>query len=140
MFDEEKQRVIEFLVEHITELVGDEEGVRLFCEVLNHCDNKQKKAVIKLYKGNVSDALSNSHLAYVSVIKLLTEVDDTVIISRTLVPELEDLIPTLHENKKLYNVLISLLTPRHNALNCLGKYEREVPFTLCKKPENERQK
>ena len=40
----------------------------------------------------------------------------------------------------MFNLLISLLTPRNNSFNCLGNYEKVVVSTLCKKPEEERTK
>lgn len=41
-------------------------------------------------------------------------------------------------NQRLFNTLISLLCARNNNFNCLGKIEKEVEFTTCKKPEEVR--
>lgn len=58
--------------------VGDEEGVRLFIEVINYCDPKLKKSLIKSFKGHINEVIELNNPTYVALIKLLTEVDDTV--------------------------------------------------------------
>jgi hypothetical protein len=52
MFAEEKQKVLDYLVEKVALWTNDDEGVRLFIEVVNASDNKQKKQIIRAYKGN----------------------------------------------------------------------------------------
>jgi hypothetical protein len=54
MFAEEKQKVLEYLVEKVNEWVGDEDGVRLFFEVINNCEPKLKKQLIKSFKSMYS--------------------------------------------------------------------------------------
>lgn len=60
MFAEEKQKVLEYLVEKVNEWVGDEDGVRLFFEVINNCEPKLKKQLIKSFK---SMYLSMQHIS-----------------------------------------------------------------------------
>ena len=64
-------------------IVNDEEGVRLFIELMNNCSAKDKKAIIKQYKGYVSEIVQANNVSYVSLIKLLTETDDTVLITKS---------------------------------------------------------
>ncbi len=59
-------------------MVNDEEGVRLFIEIVNLCDPKLKKTIIRSFKGHLSEIVELNNPSYVAVIKLLTEVDDTV--------------------------------------------------------------
>ena len=53
MFDDEKQKVIDFLVGKVTEWVSDDEGARLFIEVVNFCDPRKKKFLLKAFKGHI---------------------------------------------------------------------------------------
>lgn len=64
----------------------DEEGVRLFIQLFNYFDSKQKKNLVKLLKGRVNELISLSKMSYVGLIKLLTEIDDTVSVGNKLVP------------------------------------------------------
>lgn len=50
MFSEEKQKVLEYLVEKVNEWLGDDDGVRLFFEVVNHSDPKLKKSLVRSFK------------------------------------------------------------------------------------------
>lgn len=52
MFSEEKQKVLEYLVEKVNEWIGDDDGVRLFFEVVNHSEPKLKKALVRSFKSN----------------------------------------------------------------------------------------
>lgn len=103
--------------------------------MVNHCSTKQKKALIKVFKGHLREVVDNNNISYVSVIKLITETDDTVMIGKTLILEILELLPELSTNKKLFNLILSLLTPRNNSFNCLGNYEKVVSVSMCKKPE-----
>jgi hypothetical protein len=78
---------VEYLVGKVTEWVGDEEGVRLFIELINLCDPKSKKLLLRSFKGNVAEIVTLNNPTYVAVIKLLTEVDDTVLVQKTLLGE-----------------------------------------------------
>ena len=50
MFADEKQKVLEYLVEKVADWVIDEDGVRLFFEVINHSDPKLKKQLVRAFK------------------------------------------------------------------------------------------
>lgn len=52
-------------------------------------DSKQKKNIfLKQVKGHINEILSMSKLSYVGIIKIMTEVDDTVALGNKLIPEL----------------------------------------------------
>ena len=55
MFADEKMKVLDYLIGKVTEWLNDEEGVRLFIEVVNLSDPKQKKLLIKSFKGHIGD-------------------------------------------------------------------------------------
>ena len=59
-------------------MVNDDEGVRLFIELVNLCDPKLKKTIIRAFKGHLAEIVELNNPSYDAVIKLLTEVDDTV--------------------------------------------------------------
>jgi hypothetical protein len=126
MFDEEKNKTIDFLCEKAADIVTDEEGIKLFIELVNSCSSKNKKALIKLYKGNITEIVNNNNVAYVSVIKLLTEVDDTVLIAKSFLPEIVDLLAKVCECKKAFSLIFSIFSPRNHNFNVLGKYEHTV--------------
>ena len=88
----------------------------------NYLDSKQKKNVVKQLKGRVNELVCLSRVSYVGLIKILTETDDTVSIGNKIVPEIIDNLSDIKNNhSKIYTILISLLSPRNNNFNCLGK-------------------
>lgn len=68
------------------------------------------------------DLIVDSHFAYIAVIKAITEVDDTVLVLKKILPPLMDMLPDFDKIPKLSNIFASLLSPRNNNFNCLGKY------------------
>ena len=77
-----------FLVEKVAEWVGDEEGVRLFIQLINYCDPKMKKTIVKAFKGHVNEIVEINNPTYVALVKLLSEVDDTVLLQKSLLPQI----------------------------------------------------
>jgi hypothetical protein len=71
MFEEEKQKAIELLSENVASIVNDEEGVRLFIELMNCCSTKDKKNIVKQYKGHLAEIVKANNVSYVSLIKLM---------------------------------------------------------------------
>lgn len=139
MVVEEQAKIIEYFAEKALDLLVDDEGVKLFVLLYNFFDSKQKKNIIKQVKGRVNDLISLSRMSYVGLIKILTETDDTVSLGNKIVPEiLENLGDIKNNHSKIYHILISLLSPRSNNFNCLGKVEKEVPVSGCKKPQETR--
>lgn len=103
----------------------DDEGVKLFVLLYNYFDSKQKKNVVKQLKGRVNELVGLSRVSYVGLIKILTETDDTVSVGNKIIPEIMDNIADIKNNhSKIYTILISLLSPRNNNFNCLGKIEK----------------
>lgn len=146
MVESERTKCIEFFAENPLVLLTDEEGLRLFIWLFNWFDSKQKKAIVKSLKNEsgaeennpIKNLLTQNHYSYVALIKMMTEIDDTVLIGKKIIPDLLDLLPQMDALPKLNNVFASLLSSRSNNFNCLGKYEKEVEFTTCKKPEEQR--
>lgn len=102
---------------------------------MNNCSAKDKKNVIKQYKGHLDEIVKANNVSYVSLIKLMIDTDDTVLTVKSFEEELLQLIPQVLTCKKAFGVVFSLFAPRNNNFNILGKYEPHVERTTCKKPE-----
>ena len=63
----------------------------------------------------------NNH-AYIALIKLLSEVDDTVMLQKSFQSEIEELLPLMKSNKRAFSVIFSIFSPRNHNFNILGKY------------------
>jgi len=53
--------------------------VRLFIELINNCSSKDKKNIIKQYKGHLEEIVKANNVSYVSLVKLMIDTDDTVL-------------------------------------------------------------
>lgn len=61
--------------------------------MVNNCDSKQKKQLIKQFKNNLKQIMDQSTVSYIAILKLITETDDTVSIGKKLIPELIAILP-----------------------------------------------
>ncbi len=105
---------------------------------MNNCSAKQKKTIVKLYKGNLQEVIKYNNVSYVTIIKLITEIYDTVFINKTIVDELLELLPSIFENKNVFRVIFALFSEKTHNMNVLGKYEKNTEKTMCKKPYEDR--
>jgi hypothetical protein len=120
MFEEEKQKAIELISQNSASIVNDEEGVRLFIELINNCSSKDKKNIIKQYKGHLDEIVKANNVSYVTLLKLMIDTDDTVLITKSFEEELLQLIPQIIECKKAFSIIFALFSPRNNNFNILG--------------------
>lgn len=56
MFGEERNKILQTLGAKVEDWCSDEEGVRLFIELVNYADTKLKKHILKAFKGKWSDS------------------------------------------------------------------------------------
>ena len=83
---------------------------------------QRKKVLLKTFKGHIRSIVDYNNQTYVAVIKLITEIDDTVQVQKVLLDEIIDLIPLVTTNKHAFSIIFSLFSPRTNNFNVLGKY------------------
>ena len=50
---------------------------------MNTCSAKDKKNIVKQYKGHLYEIVKANNVSYVSLIKLMIETDDTVLITKS---------------------------------------------------------
>lgn len=105
---------------------------------MNACDPKQKKQIVRAFKGHVLEIAQHHGPSYVTIIKLLSEVDDTVLLQKSLLKEVEELLPLMATQKHAYSIIFSIFSPRTNNFNVLGKYEHTQTSSQCKKTEEAR--
>ena len=61
------------------------EGVNLVCNAIDYMEPKDKKLMLKAFKGNIKGYLTaEKTLCHVVIIKLLSSVDDTVLLKKTI--------------------------------------------------------
>jgi hypothetical protein len=120
------------LEQNVASIVNDEEGVRLFIELVNNCSSKDKKNIVKQYKGHLDEIVKANNVSYVSLVKLLIDTDDTVLTVKSFEEELLQLIPQMLECKKVFSIIFTLFSPRNNNFNILGKF-----FSLLKVNTNQ---
>lgn len=110
------------LEQNCASIVNDEEGVRLFIELVNNCSAKDKKNIVKQYKGHLEEIVNANNVSYVSLVKLMIDTDDTVLIIKSFEEELLQLIPQVLTCKKVFSIIFSLFSPRNNNFNILGNH------------------
>jgi hypothetical protein len=55
----ERDKVLEFLIPKCLSLIGDNEGLRLFCEVVNYSSSKDRKTIVKEFKPEVANIIQS---------------------------------------------------------------------------------
>merc|ERR1711939_720394 len=69
------------------ELTSYRSGCKVLCKVIGYANAKERKAIIKAMKGHVADAFFHPE-AYITVAKLLSSVDDTVLLQKSFLNEI----------------------------------------------------
>lgn len=126
------------LEQNVASIVNDEEGVRLFIELINNCGSKDKKNIVKQYKGHLEEIVKANNVSYVSLVKLMIDTDDTVLTIKSFEEELLQLIPQILECKKVFSLIFSFFSPRNNNFNILGNFlfYKKVNTNLMLKEHN----
>ena len=126
------------LEQNVASIVNDEEGVRLFIELINNCGSKDKKNIVKQYKGHLEEIVKANNVSYVSLVKLMIDTDDTVLTIKSFEEELLQLIPQILEIKKIFSLIFSFFSPRNNNFNILGNFlfYKKVNTNLMLKEHN----
>lgn len=90
MVKNEQEKVLEYLHSCCLSLIDDVEGLRLFFELVNYSGPKERKTIVKEFKPHVADIMrSPNHNSYISLLKLLHGLDDTVLTGKTILAGLE---------------------------------------------------
>lgn len=126
------------LEQNVASIVNDEEGVRLFIELINNCGSKDKKNIVKQYKGHLEEIVKANNVSYVSLVKVVIDTDDTVLTIKSFEEELLQLIPQILECKKIFSLIFSFFSPRNNNFNILGNFlfYKKVNTNLMLKEHN----
>ena len=139
LVESERQRVLECLRVNLLPLIYDIEGVKLAFEVVNYSNTKDRKEIIKALKPEVASILdSGSSTAYMLLLKVLHETDDTVLLEKSVIRELLPYMPSLFEDKRVFNLVFSVFSNLNHNNNIMHKWEPKVKVTTCKKDHAQR--
>lgn len=110
----------------------------MFIELVNNCGSKDKKNIVKQYKGHLDEIVKANNVSYVSLVKLMIDTDDTVLTIKSFEEELLQLIPQIIECKKVFSLIFSFFSPRNNNFNILGNFlfYKKVNTNLMLKEHN----
>ncbi len=82
----EKAKVIEAVVNDFATFLHTKDGAHLICNAIDYMDPKDRKNLLKGFKGQVKDfLLKENSFSHLVIIKILSTVDDTVLIKKTIV-------------------------------------------------------
>jgi len=82
----EKDKVLEIVTNDIANFMKSKEGATAVCNAIDCMQAKDKKALVKGFKGKVKEYLSvENTFSHVVIMKLLTSVDDTVLIKKSII-------------------------------------------------------
>jgi len=82
----EKEKVLETVTNDLASFVRSKEGAAMVCNAIDCMQAKDKKALVKSFKGKVKEYLSvEGTFCHVVIMKILTSVDDTVLIKKSII-------------------------------------------------------
>jgi len=85
LIPEEKAKLIETVSTEFASFLNTKEGVHLVCNAIDYMEPKDKKVLLKGFKGKVKELLLAEHsLCHVVLIKILSTVDDTILVKKTI--------------------------------------------------------
>ncbi|PSC67012.1 pumilio-like protein 24 [Micractinium conductrix] len=86
------------------------EGVKAVCMALAYGTAKDRKKALKCMKGHV-DAMARDEWGHLALITALSVVDDTTLLRKTVIVDLQKDLAELAEHRYSYRVLMQLLHP-----------------------------
>jgi len=111
--DEMKQELVESLREVAVEMLHTREGARVAMECLWAGSPKDRKIILKSFKKLVSKIVAEEH-GYLVLLAAFDCVDDTKLVEKTILSELNDLEVLKHPNgMKVFQYLLSPRDPRY---------------------------
>ncbi|PSC67267.1 pumilio-like protein 24, partial [Micractinium conductrix] len=91
-------------------MVHTKEGVKAVCMALAYGTAKDRKKALKCMKGHV-DAMARDEWGHLALITALSVVDDTTLLRKTVIVDLQKDLAELAEHRYSYRVLMQLLHP-----------------------------
>merc|ERR1719281_890015 len=106
--EDELKDLIDRVVEGIPHLLASKPGVNAFVRLLGVASAKHRKGIIKALKGQWVN-LAKNDVDMVVVLRLLTTVDDTVLLNKAVLAELEPAVAELAVHEVGRKVLLAIL-------------------------------
>jgi len=130
----EREKILEQFKEEFLCLVDSLEGARLACCLLDYYTAKDRKIILKLFKGKALEYLKNeSSYCYLVIIKIFYCIDDTVLIHKNILNDLDKNLDQLVDKPHFGELFLSIFDAKSNYLekNGIGLTD----FTSSKKDE-----
>jgi hypothetical protein len=81
----ERQKIIDTVIAEPNTFLHSKEGVNLFCNALDLMEVKERKQLLKEFKGKVKDLLTaQNSFFHIVLMKVCTTVDDSVLIKKSI--------------------------------------------------------
>lgn len=92
----ERQKIIDTVIAEPNTFLHSKEGVNLLCNSLDLMEVKERKQLLKEFKGKIKDLLTaQNSLFHVVLMKIFTTIDDTVLVKKAIL----NVIPDINSNK-----------------------------------------
>lgn len=102
------QALVSALSEDFSVLLGSADGSRAAIRLIALATSKERKAIVKSVKTNISQIVRNEH-EIAALMALFHLVDDTVLLGKALIGELKEQIPVLFSEKVSRRLLFFLI-------------------------------
>lgn len=109
----QRSEVVSSMRDSAVHIMHTRDGARIACGCLRHGDAKDRKAILKAMKGFVARAAQNPH-GSLMLCTALGVVDDTVLLSKALLSELQSELGSLALDAHGCLPLLQILVPRSN--------------------------
>lgn len=116
----EKQEIYNGIRDASSVLWTSDSGVNVLCWVIAYGSSKDRKQIIRMFKGKISDMCCHSS-GINAIIQCIYAVDDTVLVNKSIVNELCDHIKLLTQHPIGVKILLFMLSPCNPAY--LTKHE-----------------
>jgi len=135
----EREKFLDKLQEDFTSFLGSKEGAALACTLIDYYGAKERKNILKQFKGKVMELLNAEHShAYVVIMKIMISWDDTVQVQKTILNEMNKNLETLINNQHFAELYLCIFDPKQNYLEKHGVVTND--FSQSKKEPEIRRK
>ena len=106
-----QELVSDKFIEQAVNFVHTKEGSQIAMRCLWHCKAKERKQIIRTFKGHVKDMCINEN-SYMVLLAMFDCVDDTVLVKKTIISEIIENLDSITMSQFGRNVVNYLLAPR----------------------------
>eukprot|EP00475_Leptophrys_vorax_P015955 TRINITY_DN22337_c0_g1_i1.p1 TRINITY_DN22337_c0_g1~~TRINITY_DN22337_c0_g1_i1.p1 ORF type:complete len:625 (+),score=192.67 TRINITY_DN22337_c0_g1_i1:1227-3101(+) len=100
------------VVEHVKQLLQTKDGVRAVCKILQYATPKDRKLMVRCFKGHVSEMALDGE-GYLALLTTVSVIDDVSLVTKSIQYEFSENMEKIVQNTNARKVIFQMLFPNN---------------------------